>query len=268
VAGTVGLTAALATAICACLDETSAAAEVLIGGAVAAPLTYALSRVLLAFGGLLSKGPAWTSPKLTGDLAADLARIDASSPLHRIARRLGSLEAWSSALPLAAISLLAPLTLHFLFCLATGFESTRDFGKWIQISLVIVGHAHLTLMALAIAFSRKMARLETDQLARLSIHREWGKALGITVAVSAVPGVILLAVPPVLSAITGVVFVPFMFALMRRRVLSERATMQLAEEAVAVRIASDATTSLEAFHEATWPGTAENDAENRLAARL
>jgi hypothetical protein len=249
-AGVVGLGAALAVAVCAAVSETAAATTFLVGGAAAMPVSYVLARLLLGILARASRPTTWSKPHLTGELDADLARIDASSPLPALARRLGNLEAWSSALPLAAISLLAPLTLHFLVCCIPGSGvSMREFGTWIQISLVVVGHAHLALMAFAIAFSRKMARLETEEIAQMSIHREWAKVLGLTVAVSAVPGVLLLAVPPVISAVTGLAFIPFMFVLMRRRVLEERATMHMVETAHMVRVETDVARAFDAFEE-------------------
>jgi hypothetical protein len=269
IAGSVGIVAAIVMVLCACLDDGGAATKALIGGAGAAAGSYVLVRAILAFRGVFGKAPAWKSPKLTGQLDADLACIDASNPLRALSRRLGGLEVWSAALPLAAISLLAPLTLHCLFCAVTSAsESATAFAKWIRISLLIVGHAHLTLMGLAIAFSRKMARLNLDELARMPIHHEWAKALGITVGVSAVPGVILLGIPPVLCALTGIAFVPFMFALMRRRILNERATMALAEEANIVRIARDPIAATTALEEANWSELDAPEEARSLTARM
>jgi hypothetical protein len=112
----------------------------------------------------------------------------------------------SLALPLIGMSLVMPLTLHAVISLflhdATGFE------EWTRMSLVVVGHAHLALAALAGTAAWRMARGEQ--------HLSGMKILFITVGVSCVPGVILLALPPVIVLATGLVFVPAMIAAMSR----------------------------------------------------
>ncbi len=256
-AGTVGLAAAAATVAGAFRDD-GGATYALIGGGLLAMCAYVGVRALAAFGGLFVRRGRWRIPELTGQLDVDLARIDASHPTAALARRVERLEIWSTALPLAAISLLAPLTLHFLVGLLFGWTSSpyrstaEEFTTWLRISLVIVGHAHLALMACAIAFARKMKRLDTLGVAGLMIHAEWAKALGIAVAVAAVPGIILLALPPVIAALTGLVFVPAAFISTRRRVLDERAVVALASEpAEHTRVAPDAA-EVAAAYEGAW----------------
>lgn len=233
-AGSVGITGAVAMAVLSAgQDVGGAPTYALLGSSVAAIATYVLARLVVPAATSLSLSTP--APALTGDLRSDLAELDESDPATVVDRRLSRLEEWSTALPMAAISLLTPLTLHYVVA-ALGGDSASSFAKWIQISLMIVGHAHLTLMGLAIAFARKMTRASREELGRMSIHREWGKALGITVAASAVPGVLLLAVPPVLAAITGLAFVPFMFVFMRRRMIAERAIIDLASTPWTVRV--------------------------------
>ena len=86
-------------------------------------------------------------------------------------------------------------------------------------------------------------------------------AYRITVGVSAVPGVLLLALPPIIAGATGILFIPFMFASMQRRLMHERTTLELAEETVHVRVAADAAPA--ALEEAAWGEVAA--AELRLA---
>ena len=246
--GAVGIAGAIMTAVYACIDSDGGPTYALLGGGAAAVVTYALARVLFALG----RARGWTLPKLTGELDADLARIEASNPFLPLARRLQALEVWSATLPLVAISLLMPLTLHYAMITLFAPESPAAFARWIRISLVIVGHAHLALAALAVAFGRKLTKLNGEGIGSLPIHRAWAKAWGITIIVSAVPGLLLLAVPPILTAITGLAFIPFMFVFMRRRLMDERATMELAEEATTARIAADAGTPLEALEEVDW----------------
>jgi hypothetical protein len=49
------------------------------------------------------------------------------------------------------------------------------------------------------------------------------------------PGIVLLFLPPVLTALTGLAFIPLMFLLMRRRVVAERTTMAHAEAVTTIR---------------------------------
>ncbi len=248
-AGGVGITGAIMTAICACIDDGGGAVTYALLGSGAAALTaYALARFLLAFG----RAHEWTLPRLTGELDADLARIESSNPFLPIARGLQALEVWSTTLPLAALSLLMPLTLHYAALALLDSTSAESFAGWIRISLVIVGHAHLALAALAVAFGRRLTKLTGEGIGSLSIHRAWARAWGITIVVSAVPGLLLLAVPPILTAITGLAFIPFMFVFMRRRVMDERSAKELAEEATTARIAADAGAQLAALEEVDW----------------
>ena len=255
-AGGVGIAGAIMTAICACFDGGGGVTYALLGGGAAALATYGLARVLFAFG----RAHEWMLPKLTGELDADLARIEASNPFLPIARGLQALEVWSTTLPLVAISLLMPLTLHYAALTTVDQTSPESFAGWIRISLVIVGHAHLALAGLAMAFGRNLAKLTGSGIQALSIHRAWAKVWAITIAVSAVPGLLLLAVPPVLTAITGLAFIPFMFIFMRRRLMDERSAMELAEEATTARIAADAGAQLAALEEVDWAEVAAPEA--------
>ena len=260
VGGTVGVVGAAVVALLACIGDAKSPTYALVGSGVTAIVTLFLARGLLALGGRLGRRMP-VMPRLTGELEVDLARIDASEPLRAIHRRLDSLELWSTALPLAALSLLMPLCLHYGVATATGAQTAEAFASWIRISLVIVGHAHLVLVALAIRFARKMKRSTSEELGAMAIRREWLKTWGITVGVSAVPGVLLLAIPPMIAGATGILFIPFMFASMQRRLMHERATLELAEETVHVRVATDAAPA--ALEEAAWCEVAA--AELRLA---
>jgi len=252
-AGGVGIAGAIMTAVCACLDGYGVT-YALLGSGAAALTTYVLARLLFAFGG----AHEWTLPKLTGELDADLSRIESSNPFRPIARDLQALEVWSTTLPLAALSLLMPLTLHYGALALVAQTSPASFAGWIRISLVIVGHAHLALAGLAVAFGRKLTKLTGEGIASLPIHRAWARTWAITNAVSAVP---------VLTAITGLAFIPFMFVFMRRRLMNERSAIELAEEATTARIAADAGAQLEALAEVDWAEVAAPEAPALRALR-
>ena len=118
---------------------------------------------------------------------------------------------------------------------------------------------------LVVMFARKMSRLSHADLAALRIHQEWGKALGLTVAISAVPGLLLLAVPPLLTAITGIVFIPLLFIRMWRRLLEERAVLEATEQALHTRVEVDAAEAEAAYEEAVWAEAAERASAAQLA---
>lgn len=205
------------------------ATTVLCGAGASGLLAYGLGRIafpLSARRGLTAEVGAL---RLSGNTQADLMAIDAANPALLIEKKLARLDTWSSALPLAAVSLLTPLLLHFVVALLLG-SSLHEYDKWIAISMALVGHAHLALVAMVIRFARKMARADVDSLAAMPIHRAWGAALGVAVAVSCVPGILFLAVPPVLSVITGLAFIPWMYIAMHRVLCRERRTISLVAE--------------------------------------
>jgi hypothetical protein len=169
----------------------------------------------------------------TGDAAADLARLESTDPRRLLVSMVRSRERWSVAMPLVALSLLTPLTLHWIVgqliaSSSNGPLKARDFDEWITVSTIIVGHAHVVLAICAIVYASKL-RMRTS--AEFSPHGGWVAALGITVLASGLPGVFLLVIPPILVALTGLVFVPAMYLVITRRVADERQWLALAEPA-------------------------------------
>ncbi len=204
-------------------------------GSVAASLitalvTYPLARLRArrALGGAGAHGPR----KGTADEA----------PFAWRERRLSALEAPSAAMPMIATTAFTPLCLHLLayLCLCTMDNSTPklpDFGKWITISMVVVGHAHIALAICCVLYAVRLSKLPTNALVERPKHRDWLWALGIATLVSAVPGILLLGVPPLLSVATGLAFIPLMFLGIRRALIRERAPIDAARElALAVRV--------------------------------
>jgi len=133
----------------------------------------------------------------------------------------GVARAWEVAglaLPLIAAALLGPLTLHAPFFLGT-HHPAHEFGQWILLSAMIVGHAHLALGY----FSYRHVRRLTNGVG-VSVRpaiETWGK----TVLVSAVPGVLLVGIPPIITAVTGVFLVGPMFYWAHRTLQAERAQL-------------------------------------------
>ena len=176
---------------------------------------------------LLSMG---TRTTMSGDPATDLAVLQAMDPLRDTCSVAMHWERRSAALPLAAMSLVAPLSLHWIvWCLLDvphiGLRSAEDFGSWIGVSAVLVGHAHIALLVAAVRWTRKLRAMPTPCL-RTDLSRAWGLALGVAVGVACLPGVVLLGIPPILVAVTGLFFVPLMFHVTARSIERERLALE------------------------------------------
>lgn len=173
-------------------------------------------------------------PLVTGDAPVDLGNIDAIDPLGELRAAAAAGETKSVALPLVALSILTPLTLHgaiaFVTCAAEGRQSdlqemAAQFGVWIGISAVLVGLAHLALALQVALWSRSLRHRETGRL-REEVHQAWVGALFITSAVAVVPGVFVVGllglIPAALVFGTGLAFLPFMYLAAARRLERER----------------------------------------------
>jgi hypothetical protein len=158
-------------------------------------------------------------PPATGDVHADLARLERAvrtSPVRALAVQG---ERASIGLPMVAVGLLAPLTLHLAFCVLTGWGS--DLDKWIRLSLLLVGHAHLVLAGLLWRLATKARTFSVPELRRAGRRAGWS-IVGLTVLASAVPGAVLLLVPPLLTLVTGLAFIPLLTWIMLRKLAAER----------------------------------------------
>jgi hypothetical protein len=158
----------------------------------------------------------------TGDAAKDLAELELRVPRVAALRRAAARERWSIALPMVALSLLTPLTLHLL--VACAFGLAPSYGQWIAISVALVGHAHVALAVTCWMWAKRVAATPTEELIA-GKPRGWGKSLAAAFVCGLVPGVVLLAVPPALVIITGLVFIPAMYSAMHHQVTSERAAI-------------------------------------------
>jgi hypothetical protein len=100
----------------------------------------------------------------------------------------------------------------------------RGFDWWICASLILVGIAHLALAYLSMRFADEVEETSLAELEHRSPRSGWA-ALGYTILWSALPGLVAAGIPLIVVAITGLVFVPAMFGLMRRRVIAERVAL-------------------------------------------
>lgn len=167
----------------------------------------------------------------SGDELSRLARLESGAVRSAAVRLAGEGERRSIALPMVGISLLAPLAMHLVVCCVVGGAASSgvrpvgwllgSFDWWIAASLVLVGVAHVVLACLCVVFARDVERASLAQLEAGSPASGW-RVLGWTVLASLVPGVIAFLIPPVVTFLTGVLFIPWMFSSMHRRASSER----------------------------------------------
>lgn len=221
--GSVGITGAIAMALAAALGEGREPTLILLASVLGMAAVWVLTHVVLALAGRGRREETYAPPALTGDLRTDLERIDTGDALHHLFTRLGRTEDLNLDLFAIAICLLAPLSLHAVIGFLLMDASMTDYARWIRISLILVGHAHITLAVLAARYVRQLRNpIESGK------EPSWGTAFGWTILVTCLPGVILFAVPPLISVFTALAFVPFLFAFLKSRVQGERAIVALA----------------------------------------
>jgi hypothetical protein len=158
---------------------------------------------------------------LTGDAGEDLLRLQREDSLGEARALAARWECAGAALPLAALSMVAPLSLHFLVRSLFAPVRVADFDGWIVLSVILVGHAHVALCICAVLWARALSERHTATLAD-GLRGSMLKALFITVGVAALPGVLLMGIPPLLVLVTGLVFVPAMYAATVRCMQRER----------------------------------------------
>jgi hypothetical protein len=172
----------------------------------------------------------WGLLALTGDRRDDLARLRSagsrrSAVVEQLDRVLGPSIGWH----LAAMGLLLPLTLHLGVWLALSGGRFRDFDGWICVSAVSVGIAHLVLAGKCALLPKALREPNGAPPEDIALAEGW-RAFGLAVAAACVPGILWFLIPPLLTAVTGVAFIPLMFHLAGKRLARERTTLASLQE--------------------------------------
>jgi hypothetical protein len=107
--------------------------------------------------------------------------------------------------------MVAPLSLHFVVGSFFAWPHAGDYDAWIFLSVLLVGHAHVALCVCAVLWARGVCRRQTATLGD-GLQGSMLKTLLIATGVASAPGALFLGVPPLLVLVTGVVFVPAMYA--------------------------------------------------------
>ena len=149
-----------------------------------------------------------------------------------------ALARWSLRLPMLGLALVMPMTLHAVVTVLIGKLTPADFSGWIQISSVIVGQAYIVLGWLVY---QDAGLIVSDVNAVPWTKRAWAVLLKTSVA-SCIPSIVLLGVPPILTFITGAVFIPAMYFIAYRIQAWEQACLDWLSLARRLNVA--ATTAL------------------------
>jgi hypothetical protein len=185
-------------------------------------------------------GEAWFGragiPARSKDVWADIERLSGIEPDRELRAQVDRSEVWSVALPMMAVSLLGPLTLHGVvygvLCLGSWFHGGSGsepmfggFDWWIAFSLALVGHAHLVAAGLCYRYAKKARALKVEEVDEMS-ERSERRTFWWTVLAAAIPGGLLYLIPPVIALFTGYGISWLMFRIMRRTIIQERYALE------------------------------------------
>lgn len=200
--------------------------SVLLLGWLAAAIVFVVARV---------SARVWFDADLdelldtTGDPDVDLERMR-NLTVERCALDLAARPARASvAWPLVGLSLVMPLTIHWVVaaCLHGTWRIHAGFDQWIVASTILVGHCHVLVAIRAWRFGRSLCddlRIDAPPEDAGSAAR---KAWCWSVVASLVPGALLVAIPTVLVAATGL-FIPVAFVALGALTEVERASLERA----------------------------------------
>jgi hypothetical protein len=196
--------------------------HLLLGSWAAMGIAYALGRI---FGHVRLDRMLGAPPRLSGRPREDLAHVEENRPRTLdVLDLLARVRAPSFGRPLAAMGLLLPLTLHLVVWLLRGgahsLEEMKHFDVWIRISAVYVGLAHLVVAVCGARFGKHFGgHLDTPEVGAAS--RGW-TVVGFATLAACVPGILIIGIPPLLTAVTGAVIIPPAFHLAGKTLAAER----------------------------------------------
>lgn len=142
------------------------------------------------------------------DPLRDIDRLGRETPERRARDMVSRYERASLGAPLVGLSLLLPLTIHLaVFGMVGAPGGVAAFDLWIRMSAFLVGFAHVALASMAWALSGELARGEAR-----SLRYNASNVIGYTMLAGCVSGVIAIGLPPIIVAVTALLFVPLIFA--------------------------------------------------------
>jgi hypothetical protein len=142
------------------------------------------------------------------DPLRDIDRLGRETPERRARDMLARHERAGLGAPLVGLSLLLPLTIHLaVFGMVGAPGGVSSFDLWIRMSAFLVGFAHVALASMAWALAGELTRGEARPL-----RYNASNVIGYTTLAGCVPGVIAIGLPPIIVAVTALLFVPLIFA--------------------------------------------------------
>ncbi len=178
----------------------------------------------------------------TGDSARDVDRLERTTPLMQARRLADPIEVRSVTLPIAGLGVLAPLTLFYLMALFTVPATHRlpRFDWWIALTFATAWPAFAVTALVAFRYARRVRARSLAELVSRHDNEGWGAYGWMVLAVGlwgvgralvvllprangGEAGAVALATLPVAcAALTGLCYLPWMFAALHRRIAQER----------------------------------------------
>ena len=220
VAGILAITAAFLRTAVAQRPVDGEPTTILLGVWPTMTVAYLLGRVDL----WRRLGTRTEPARIKRDLHTEIAHMEQPLPIEAVRARATRLERASVSLPLVVAALLGPLTLHALVYVVLGGNSRARFDGWMLLSLAIVGHAHVALAWMGHRYATRMRDADSVDVRHGWANEAW-RVYGRTLLVAAIPGAILLFIPPILTAVTGAFIILPAFYAMARQVVTERALL-------------------------------------------
>jgi hypothetical protein len=149
-------------------------------------------------------GGTWFAAFVIGGLASNVAgsmRRRETTELDADRKRVAAF-----VVPAVGLALIAPLTIHLVVAILldpASIRTTSDgFDDWASLALLLTGIAHIAFATLVGMRARALARGAIPII------------FGITLALACIPGIVLV-LPPVIVALTGIPIVPFLVRMER-----------------------------------------------------
>jgi hypothetical protein len=161
------------------------------------------------------------------DLHSSISYLSRLDPRRVVSAEVSRWERRSIAWPLMGIATVAPLLIHYLFAGVMGGElpGLDEFGLWVGLAALIVGHVHYFVGAQGASFARDVGQTPDEHLPLLE-GRGW-RALIVGVGASLMPGLAALGIPCVVVALTGLLFLPLSYRAMHAIAMRERRMLRV-----------------------------------------
>jgi hypothetical protein len=203
-------------------ERDGTATELLVASWLLALVVWAIVRIT-AGRALKATLVAWS--ERTEDARSDVARLEGPNPLEPARRKIDRLEVASIAAPLIGVAMLLPLSLHLaVVSVGEGTWRPAGFDRWIELSLMLVGHVHLVFAGMCWRYARRLRRVGAHS-ARGPVIEAYTALLAAALA-AVLPTVVF---APVIVVFTGAVPAPLMFWFAERVALRERAALGVSD---------------------------------------